>query len=167
MSCKKNKPCGCGDQPISSPPPSNQSGPCSGQPCSEMFCEECIVHCGNDISVELEGDINISISQGMHWNEILQTILIALREPECVGTAVVGLEIVNTTSTTITVKWVGTGIYELHWQEGINANMISVVDVSQYTINNLIPNHPYTIWMTQTGGPCSSVTLYATTNPTL
>lgn len=168
MSCNKNKPCGCGDQPVSTPPPCSQLGPCAGEPCSEMFCEECIVHCQPDIFVELEGDIPITITQGMRWDEIIQTLMIAHVDPSCVGQSAVGLKLLSKTSTTITIKWVPVaGVnYTVTWQEGLNIYTATVHDVSQYTMINLLPGTLYSVKLVTESGPCESVTMQITTNAT-
>lgn len=160
--CKHTTPCGCGDQPLPSLAPCNQTGPCAGEPCAELFCEECIVHCQPDMSVAIPGGpIVITITQGMRWDEIIQTLMTALATPACLGESVVGLKVLGKTSDTITIKWVGTaGVnYTIQWQEGINIHTVVVHDVYQYQIINLIPDTTYTIKIITENGPCESVVL--------
>lgn len=167
MSCNNSKPCGCGDQPLSTPPPCTTTGPCIGESCSELFCAECIVQCQPDLSVTTQNG-TVTIPQGMRMDEIVQTLLIAMVDPICIGVSAVGLKLVNKTSTSITIKWVSVaGVnYTVTWQEGLNIHTAIVHDVNTYTISNLIANTVYKIKLVTEAGPCESVTMTVKTNVT-
>jgi Fibronectin type III domain len=167
MSCNNSKPCGCKDQALNTPPPCNTSGPCAGETCSELFCAECIVQCQPDISVTGE-NLNVVIPQGMRLDEIIQTLLVNMVAPECVGVSAVGLKLTSKSSTTITIRWVAiAGVnYTVTWQEGINVTTAVVHDVTSYTLTNLIPDTEYTVKLVTEAGPCESVTMTIKTNAT-
>lgn len=167
MSCNQNKPCGCGDQPLTTPPPCQTTGPCAGESCPELFCAECIVQCQPDLSVTTQNG-TVTIPQGMRMDEIIQTLLIAMVDPTCIGVSAVGLKLVSKNSTSITIKWVGiAGVnYTVTWQEGINVHTEVVHDVNSYTMLNLIPDTEYTIKLVTESGPCESVTMTVKTNAT-
>ena len=166
--CGHTVPCGCGDQPLMTPPPCDETGPCAGEPCAELFCEECLIHCQPDITVEIEEGATLTITQGMRFDAVIQTFMIAMRDPSCLGISVVGLQQLAKTSTTITIKWIPvTGeTYEIFWQEGLNIYSAVVTDVSQYQIINLIPDTTYTIKIVTDGTACESVTMTIKTNAT-
>lgn len=88
-------------------------------------------------------------------DEIIQTLMIFLKNDGCVGLSAVGLKLVSKSSTTITIKWVPVaGVnYTVTWQEGINVHTEVVHDVNNYTMLNLIPDTEYTIKLVTESGP--------------
>lgn len=166
MSCKHNKPCGCGDQPLKTPGPCNETEPCNREPCSELFCEDCIIHCQPDISVTISGN-TLTISQGMRWHDILQQIMCFIMAPNCFGIIAHGLQLLQKTSGSITIKWIGdpATAYDITWQEGQNIYTDTVIAVSTYTIVNLIPDTVYTVKIITNGSQCETVTMTIKTLP--
>ena len=99
---KNNNPCGCGDGSLSTPPPCNESGDCSsGTECSEMFCTSCIIHCGHSMGVPyapagLDNDLIIRKSDSMV--DVLESLLLAIKDPTCLGNAPTKFEVLDLTS---------------------------------------------------------------------
>jgi len=105
--CGHKVPCGCGDGSLSTQPPCNASGTCAGEQCSELFCENCIAHCDDDIYVYAGATIgNIEVNKGDRWNVIVQRLLIASANGK-VPDAAVGLHVKSKTSSSVTLRFFG------------------------------------------------------------
>jgi hypothetical protein len=155
------KPCGCSDQPVNTPPPCNESGECEREPCSEIFCEDCIIHCQPDILIpELEGDKTpeLVISQGMRWSHILQLLLIREMNPMCVGFAAENLRIISKTSNSITLSWI-TNRPSYTYILWYNTIVIDVSGLNQITLTGLIPDTEYEVYIKNKTQGCLSPTI--------
>jgi len=166
--CKHTVPCGCGDYPLGTPPPCNESGPCAGELCSEVFCEECIVHCQPEITFSINQN-EFNIPQGERLDETLQRLFVFLNDPSCITTAAYGLKMLFKTSSSVSLKWKCdlTLDYTLYWQEGLNVYSTSIVGLDTYQIINLIPDTEYTIWLECEDTTCESVRMKIKTLPTI
>ena len=164
MSCNQNKPCGCKEQPLTTAPPCDNTGACEKEPCSEMFCEECIVHCQPAMSIAV-GNNTLSIPQGARLDEVIQRMLLFMADPTCVDTAPKAIRIIHKTSTSIRLRWIGPadGAYAINITDGITPNVINTVASTDWTISNLVPGTEYTIYIENTNVSCSSVVLTVTT----
>lgn len=166
MSCNNsNRPCGCNDQPRQTPPPCNVQGSCAGEPCSELFCMECITNCQPELSL-IVGKSVFTLPQGMRLDEFIQYLVMAFANPACIGVAVIGLRLVSKTNTSITIRWKEHPGYNhiVTWQEGTNINTALVTSGSQYTILNLAPNTEYLIKIVTENMNCESMTMKVKTN---
>lgn len=93
--CEHKVPCGCGDQPLTTPPPCNTGTPeCpTPDPCPETFCAGCVVYCGDTI-------VDLGINQGDRMDVITQMLSLYLTNPGCITppadpTAITALTIAN------------------------------------------------------------------------
>ena len=170
--CGHTVPCGCGDQSLNTPPPCNTTGSCVGEECSELFCEECLLHCGETMVIPQDDPIpDIVIPQGMRLSDFMQLILVRMLNSNCVGTAVLGLAMLEKTTNSIRIKWTGEAnrTYTIFWREGSNtysANVNGIDGINTYQIINLLPDTEYDINIVTYGTTCSSVTLRIKTLPT-
>lgn len=164
--CGHTTPCGCGDTAIPSAPPCTTSGPCAGEPCAELFCEECIVHCQVGMTVDIGGNTFV-IPEGARLDQILQLLFTHLDNPACTASVAHGLRLTGLTDTGVTINWTGDELltYTIDWTDGVNpAGTVDVTGVSTYEIINLIPDTEYTISISTGLAPvCTSVTLTFTT----
>lgn len=166
MTCKTTNDCGCGGSPLTTGTPCNQTEECAKEPCSEVFCEECIVHCQPEINVSLGDGGLFSIKQGERWDTIIQRLMIQMANPDHLINAAIGLRLLRKTNTTITLGWsITTGAtYTIEWAEGVNTYTDDVGSVTQYQLINLIPNTEYSIKLICNEDNAESVTIKIKTN---
>jgi len=167
--CGHTVPCGCADKALVTPPPCDTSGECVGEPCSEIFCEECIAHCQETYQITIGGEI-FTVTQGERLDDILQRLLIFMANPACAPTAAVGLGVLSKTSTTIKIAWTGstTETYKIAYSDGVNpAGSITVaVGLLSQEITGLIPDTTYTIGILTVSSGCNSVEMLVKTKAT-
>lgn len=170
--CGCNKPCGCGDDVLSSAPPCAQGFPeCSGIPeCPETYEARCAIYTGEDI-------VNIDIPKGTNVNDIIQKLILTIVNPGCnyPGSpcqSAIGVFFNKITQTTATLSWqpisgaVGY-IVEYRLPTDINWTVNASVTGNQDTIVGLSPNTVYYVKvMTNCGEQsCSSLTFKIKTKP--
>lgn len=161
--CGHKVPCGCGDKALTTSDcsPLENCGAANGkEPCSELFCTECISSCTEDISFDISGD-TLSIPKGTRLDAFMQKMMIFLNNPTCADVAAIGLQAINITDTTVVARWTGDEAltYTVTWQEGLNVTTEDVVGVSTFLIQNLIPDTEYTLKLVAQASGCESVTL--------
>lgn len=163
MSCQ-GKPCGCSEQGLTTPV--NTLAECAKEPCSEIFCEECITHCQPEISITLEGGLVFAVSQGARLDEVIQGLMLMHIAPECLATAPVGLRLVSKSQTSILLKWKNlTGsTYTIEYTDGITPLTVNVGSAGQYQFINLSANTMYTIQIKCNETDCYSVAMKIKTN---
>lgn len=168
MSNCGNKPCGCAEEALTTGSPCNNTGDCEKEPCSELFCEECIIHCQPEISVPLPNNEIFTIAQGARWDEIIQRLMILSSNPSCINDAPVGLRLMCKTTTSIRIQWVPSTTcpteYEVSWTKSNTQTNIGTTENTEFEIINLTPNTEYAITVTDKVSGCSSVTMKILTN---
>lgn len=170
--CKKNtKPCGCGDQPLQTPPPCNQSGDCAGENCAEKFCQECIVYCQPDTEIRHPetDEVIFTVSQGESIASIFQRLMSYLADNDCAALAPYDLKLVQKTSSSIKVSWIDPANVPtlINWTDGVTPGQDLTTGMTSYTIINLLPDTEYKIEIVADDGGsngCASVTLTIKTN---
>ena len=172
-SCTHKVPCGCGDQPLMTPPPcetGTQECP-APDPCSETFSDECLVHAGDTI-------VDTGIVQGERLDVTLQRLSLILTNPACMlpGSTcqpALGLKSTEITSTTISLAWLNsltaTG-YTLEFKEASSLTWtlttpIAVVANPTYMIGGLTPDTDYHVRINTicAAGNCYTVTILVKT----
>lgn len=167
MTCKgKQNDCGCGGSALVTGIPCNQTEECAKEPCSEIFCEECLVHCQPEISISLgDGGIFV-VKQGERLDSIIQRMMIQMANSDHLINAAVGLRLLNKTNTTITIGWNITAgaTYTIEWVEGVNTYTDDIGSVTQHQLINLIPNTTYSIKLICNEDDAESVVIKIKTN---
>lgn len=166
MTCRSNNTnCGCSEDPLRSGTPCNNTGECANESCSELMCEACIIHCEQQMSINLNGN-SFVIEQGARLNEIIQKLLIELAFPGCSETAPIGLTIVSIGSTSIKLKWKGQSgfTYSVTYTGNTTPVTVNADEVTEYEIINLVRNTQYDIYVTTNETNCQSVILTLKTN---
>jgi len=76
--CNHTVPCGCGDQPFTTPTSCNSGTPECPTPdnCPETFCAGCVVYCGDSI-------LDLGIMQGDRMDRVIQMLTLAIVNPGC------------------------------------------------------------------------------------
>lgn len=163
---QNNSGCGCGGTPLVTGTPCVSTGDCAKEPCSELFCEECIVHCQPEISVVLSETETFTINNGDRFDEIIQKLMIQLRSADCLSSAAIGLRLISKTSTSITISWkiVAGFTYTLEWVKGATIYTQNVEDLTQYQILNLSADTEYQIKLICNETDCESVIIKIKTN---
>jgi hypothetical protein len=153
--------CGCAGQALPSNTPCNDQGYCEKEPCSELFCQECIAQCQPEMSIDLgTGDI-FTIKPGDRLDEILQKILIAMVDPTIADVAPIGLRLLNKTETTIVLRWkaIAGKSYTINYTDGITPLTVVAGSVDRFTLFNLASDTEYVISVTNTTDVCDSVNI--------
>jgi len=146
--CGHTVPCGCKDTALTTPPPCETTGPCAGETCAEVFCDECIAHCKDDLIVQI-ADQELQVPKGTKLNEIWQRLAIAITDPECARMAAVGLCITGTDTTSITISWLPgeASLYQIAYDSptcpssGTSPNLSNTI--TTYTLTGLLPGEEY------------------------
>jgi hypothetical protein len=161
--CGHTVPCGCKDTALTTAPPCETTGPCAGEKCAEVFCDECIGHCKDDLIVTIE-NTDLDIPNGTRLNVIWQRLAIAITDPECAKLAAVGLCITDVTSTSVTIAWVpGTSSqYQIAYDSptcpssGTSPELGN--SVTTYTLTGLLPGEEYIFEIIPIGNePCPTI----------
>ena len=165
--CGHTVPCGCKDKALVTPPPCDVSDDCAGESCAEVFCEECITHCQDDMEISI-GGATFGVDQGYRLNEVLELLLIFLNDDSCTSsTTAYGLKITQKNSTSMTIAWSGdTALtYQVQWDDGVTPLSQLVTGALSYQIINLAADTLYRVNIVEQGSSCLSVTLKVTTKP--
>jgi hypothetical protein len=103
--CGHTIPCGCKDVPLTTGAPCGDGVNCTGNPCAENFCADCILWCGPALP-------NLGVTTGMPLSDIIQLIEISLvaNAQACVDDTDVCKSLiwdfpVIATSTTVDLSW--------------------------------------------------------------
>jgi hypothetical protein len=169
--CKHNVPCGCEDTGFTTPPPCNSGTPECPTPetCAEIFCEKCIVYCGDDI-------VELGLNQGERLDVTMQRLTLFLTNPDCIQPdatckSVVGLKSTTITSTTIALSWLAeaTAIdYQVEYKlaSSLTWTLNPITSNTFDTIGNLTPGMTYEIRVSSNcdEDACYSVTISVQTN---
>jgi hypothetical protein len=158
--CGHKVPCGCNDIGNTTPAPCGDGINCpDANPCSEVFCAECIKYCGDTVSFGT-GISEIKIEQGDSYNIVMQKLLLYTIDETCASTVPFGLEAVDISSTQLTVKWLNnTGALTITLTDGVSPIVQPVTGVAQYTFINLTAETTYNISIAVDGSACQSLTL--------
>lgn len=163
--CGHSVPCGCGDKALTTPP-SSTTGACAGEPCSEIFCQECVAQCQESYAMVI-GGFNFNVAKGERLDEIVQRLLVALADPDGMEFAAVGLRLVATTDEGFTITWSGldTETYTLYHKKGVEADVTQAVVAGVYkaTVTGLLADTEYVVWL-KTAGNFESVKMTIKTN---
>lgn len=164
--CGCNKPCGCGDNFITTAPPIDCPAQSCYRPnqCSETYPTECVIYNGDTIA-------NLDIYKGQPLSEILQKLTLLIVNPSCAYPTSSCQSVLNFTSTLIT-----NNLIQLYWNLSSTAinyqveyrpitsptwilNPITSGNID--TIAGLTPNIEYYIRVNAlcSAGSCYSVTL--------
>lgn len=169
QNCGCNKPCGCGDVVLTTPP-SCPVQCTNGDPCPETFDAKCLVYMGNTIA-------NLGITTGMRFDDILQILVMGIVNPGCIYPSapcqgVVGLKSTSISAGTINLKWlpVSTAVnYQVEYRATTSATWITnpVTTNTVDSIGGLLPNTSYYVRVKTTcgSGNCYSLVLTITTTP--
>jgi hypothetical protein len=164
--CGHSIPCGCKDTALTTGAPCGEGIDCTGNPCAENFCADCILWCGPGLP-------NLGITQGMPLSDIIQIIEITQSSDiSCVDTSdscksVLWGSQLTSTSTSININWsyidpLQTADYTLTYGDGVSNTVVTLTPGStSFTIENLIPNKLYYLAIDSTcasepDAPCSS-----------
>jgi len=166
--CKHTVPCGCGDKALTTPPPCNTSGPCAGEPCAELFSNQCIVYTGPTVEKSINGAL-FTINTGDRIDATLQKLMQALSstDPEDIIDAAAAVRVTDITSTGFTVTFEGldANTYTINAQQQVPlTNNLQVMPLASYsyTYAGLISGQDYKISVEESGGwtsPILNVTL--------
>jgi len=168
--CNKLK-CGCADHALATPCSYSGANCPSGEPCSEIYCAECVSYCGPTFEVDIGGD-NFVIDHGDRLSGILQQIAIFMSNPACVTDMVHNLLTGPITTTTIHLNWdtytgTGTGLMvrikaplDLGWTDITPALATTAIS---YNVTGLLPATQYMFSIEPVGTTCPSVSIYAST----
>ena len=101
--CGHTVPCGCKDVPLTTGAPCGDGIDCTGNPCAENFCAECILWCGPGLP-------NLGITTGMPLSDAFQLLEIsAMGNIACIdgsdGCKSVLLDTPIVTADTIELTW--------------------------------------------------------------
>lgn len=166
MSCKhKNSDCGCNDKALTTPP-SCPENDCSGEECAELYCMECVSYCQDTFEFNVQGTTFV-IEKGERLMTTIQNLLTFLNDPTCLGGTATNLNTLSITDSSITVAWTpGNDLYKVVWAstEGGGESPVQASTVTQYTIENLVSDVEYTIYVINEGETCPSVTIKIKTN---
>lgn len=162
--CGHKVPCGCNDIGMTTPAPCGDAINCpDANPCSEVFCAECIKYCGDTVSFGTGGS-EITISQGDSYDIVMQKLLLYTVDATCASTVPVGLEAVDVDTTQLTLKWQNnTGSLIITVTDGVSTIVQPVNGVSEYTFINLLADTTYSISIQVDGSSCTSLTLQTKT----
>lgn len=142
--CGHKVPCGCNDNSITTPPPCDEGIDCKGTDCAETFCAECIQYCGETVSYGT-GDSEITISQGESYDIVMQKLLLYTVDATCATTVVVGIELKDSTSSSLTFTWLDNdGALVLTLTDGTTTFVENKTGLLEYTFINLTPDTEYT-----------------------
>ena len=158
--CGHKVPCGCKDSGLTTPPPCNESGPCAGEQCAELMCQECISHCQYPMEATINGG-TFSVERGMRLDQVLQKLFVFLDDSACADLVATGLRITDVGTDQITVSWSGDAAqaWVVNWDDGTPLTANVSAGSFKYTITNLAPDTEYSIWIDTQGQNCSSVVL--------
>lgn len=165
--CGHKVPCGCGDQSLTTPPPCNSSGDCAGEPCSELFNQQCIVYTGPNFNTIVGGE-DFFVNTGDRLDAIIQKMMIGLTAvPADVATAAYGLRFTNITSTGFTLTWEGDSLTAYRVQTNLlNPVTPGFVDLLAgtftYTFSNLVSGGEYEIIIEDLANTVYSSSFYIT-----
>ena len=162
--CGHKVPCGCNDIGMTTPAPCGDGINCpDANPCSEVFCAECIKYCGETISYGI-GPSEITIAQGDSYDIVMQKLLLYTVDASCASTVPVGLEAVDVGTTQLTLKWQNNiGSLILNLTDGTTTVVQPVSGTSEYTFINLLADTTYSIYIQVDGSSCQSLTLQTKT----
>lgn len=162
--CGCEKPCGCGDDVVTTP--LNCTLPECNNPekCSETFSSDCVIYTGDTIA-------NLGITKGMNMSDIIQLFTLAITNSGCIYPtspclSVVGVYTTNVTSTIASIIWntvVGATGYQVEYRPIFSASWISNPVVTTGNIDNigmLVANTDYYIRIKTI---CASNTCYSNT----
>ena len=166
--CGHAVPCGCGDKALTAPPPCNESGPCAGEPCAEVFCADCIANCNDQITVDTGPGSGIMIvAKGARWNTVLEQLMI-ISAGTPLANAPLNLKVKSKTSTSVTLTFTANSAisYDADVTDLDTTVVTSVtathlgdgefeVQITGLATNALDPTHEAVI----TGGAATSVTI--------
>lgn len=143
--CGHKVPCGCNDIGNTTPAPCGDGINCpDANPCSEVFCAECIKYCGETVSYGT-GDSEITISQGDGYDVVMQKLLLYTIDATCATTVVVGIEVKDSTSSSLTFTWLDNdGPLVLTLTDGVTTFVQNPTGLLEYTFINLTPDTEYT-----------------------
>lgn len=158
--CGHKVPCGCNDVGNTTPAPCGDGINCpDANPCSEVFCAECIKYCGETVSFGT-GVSKIEITQGDSYNIVMQKLLLYTVDETCATTVPLGLEAIDVAATELTVKWLNNiGALTITLTDGVTPVVQSVTGVDRYTFINLTAETNYSINIAVDGSSCQSLTL--------
>lgn len=149
MSCKNNISkkscgCGCGNKPLQTQHPCPPYNECESQnKCSEMFCGDCIMFCGEKQTLTMNGN-SFDINQGDRLTDVLQKLMLFLRNPNTDSANIPsGLNVVYAADSKIKISWndiegCSFNIYYKKQEENIYKEIVAGKTTS-YEINNLEP----------------------------
>lgn len=175
MSCSKckNKPCGCEDHGLTTPPVCAQDTfDCPApEPCSETFSDCCVIHINDTI-------VDINLQKGDRLCDILQRLTLLITNPGCIlpGStclSVLGLQSTTITTTTIAIAWQPSTtainyLVEYKLSSAVTWTALpAIVPVANPTavIGGLTPGETYDIRVASicAAGSCYSVTIQTQT----
>lgn len=166
MSCTHtNKNCGCSDKALTTPPPCEPSN-CQGEECAELYCMECVAYCQDSFEFNIQGT-TFTIERGERLMTTIQNLLTFLNDPACLGKVATEVGSIAVTDSSITISWKpGNDLYVVKWSstEGSGTSPTQQSTVTQYTIENLVSDTEYTIYVTNETETCDSVTIKVKTN---
>lgn len=143
-----NRPCGCADSAREMAPPCNTAGDCSGERCSELFCAECVMYCGENFTADTGGKLPFRVVQGERFSTILQRLLnVIINNVDGLYSPVV--TIISITATTVTLEYSATigSKYEIYWTGGSSGLITATAETMTYTIINLTADTAYDIFV--------------------
>ena len=142
MSCK-NKNCGCQDSSYTTGSPCTSPECLNPEPCSEVFSDCCILHDGDSI-------LEYNINQGDKVCEIIQKLILAIKNPACLTGCVppTGFKSVTATTTTVSLYWspvTDATAYQVEYklQGDMSWSLSSVLTTNSITIQGLTSNSTY------------------------
>lgn len=167
--CGCNKPCGCGDVVLTTPP-SCPVACTNGDPCPETFDIKCAVFMGDTIA-------NLNITTGMRLDDIIQLLAMAIVNPGCIYPSapcqgVIGFKSTAISAGTISLKWLAVANalnYQVEYRATTSGTWITNPAVTTLTdsIGGLLPNTAYYVRVKTTclSGSCYSLVLTIKTTP--
>jgi hypothetical protein len=153
--CGHTIPCGCKDVPLTTGAPCGDGVNCTGNPCAENFCADCILWCGPALP-------NLGVTTGMPLSDIIQLIEISLvaNAQACVDDTDVCKSLiwdfpVVATSSTVDLNWtylnptqgmVPVLIYETV-AGGVGGKIVLDPTTSGVKLEGLLPDTEYKIFI--------------------